>query len=89
MLAKLTSKNQITLPKALVSKFPGAEYFAVREADGEIILKPVRMHSLDAVWRKIESLGITGKDVNDAVRWARSPNGGAKRTRSGAKSPAR
>ncbi len=79
MLAKLTSKNQITLPKALVSKFPGAEYFAVREVDGEIILKPVRMHSLDAVWRKSESLGITEKDVADAVRWARLPTGGAKR----------
>lgn len=82
MLAKLTSKNQITLPKALVSKFPGAEYFAVREVDGEIILKPVRMHSLDAVWRKIESLGITEKDVADAVRWVR-------RSRSRAKSPAK
>ena len=78
MLAKLTSKNQITLPKALVSKFPGAEYFAVREVDGEIILKPVRMHSLDAVWRKIESLGITEKDVADAVRWVRRPKKGAK-----------
>ena len=73
MLAKLTSKNQITLPKALVSKFPGAEYFTVREADGEIILKPVQMRSLDSVWRKIESLGITEKDVTDAVRWARRP----------------
>ena len=78
MLAKLTSKNQITLPKALVSKFPGAEYFAVREVDGEIILKPVRMHSLETVWRKIESLGITEKDVADAVRWARRPKRGAK-----------
>lgn len=73
MLAKLTSKNQITLPKALVSKFPGAEYFAVREVDGEIILKPVQMRSLDSVWRKIESLGITEKDVADAVSWARLP----------------
>ena len=78
MLAKLTSKNQITLPKALVSKFPGAEYFAVREVDGEIILKPVRMQSLDSVWRKIESLGITEKDVADAVRWARHPKSKAK-----------
>jgi hypothetical protein len=50
----------------------------VREVDGEIILKPVRMHSLDAVWRKIESLGITEKDVADAVRWARRPKRGAK-----------
>ena len=80
MLAKLTSKNQITLPKALVSKFPGAEYFAVREVDGEIVLKPVRMHSLDSVWRKIESLGITEKDVADAVRWARLPVKKAKST---------
>ncbi len=78
MLAKLTSKNQITLPKALISKFPGAEYFAVREVDGEIILKPVRMRSLDAVWRKIESLGITEKDVADAVRWTRRPRSGTK-----------
>jgi hypothetical protein len=78
MLAKLTSRNQITLPKAVVRRFPGAEYFAVREVDGEIILKPVRMHSLDAVWRKIESLGISEKDVADAVRWARRPKSGAK-----------
>ena len=79
MLAKLTSKNQITLPKVVASKFPGTEYFAVREADGKIILRPVRMHSLEAVWRKIESLGITDKDVADAVRWARRPKTGAKR----------
>ena len=78
MFAKLTTKNQITLPKAVISKFPGAEYFSVREANGEIILKPVRMHDLDSVWRKIESLGITEKDVTDAVRWARRPGRGAK-----------
>ena len=71
MLAKLTSKNQITLPKALVSKFPGAEYFDVREEAGQIILKPVKMRDLDSIWRKIESLGITEKDVSDAVRWSR------------------
>jgi hypothetical protein len=79
MLAKLTSKNQITLPKAVASKFPGTEYFAVREVDGEIILRPVRMRSLEPVWRKIESLGITDKDVADAVRWARRPKSGGKR----------
>jgi hypothetical protein len=30
-------------------------------------------YTLVAVWRKIESLGITEKDVADAVRWARRP----------------
>jgi multisubunit Na+/H+ antiporter MnhE subunit len=71
MLAKLTSKNQITLPKALVNKFPGTEYFDVQEEAGRLILKPVKVRDLDAVWRKIESLGITEKDVGDAVKWAR------------------
>lgn len=71
MLAKLTSKNQITLPKAMVSKFPGTEYFDVQEEAGRLILKPVKVRDLDAVWRKIESLGITEKDIGDAVGWAR------------------
>ena len=71
MLAKLTSKNQITLPKALMNRFPGTEYFDVREDAGQLVLKPVKMRDLDAVWRKIESLGITEKDIGDAVHWAR------------------
>jgi hypothetical protein len=27
MLAKLTTKNQLTLPKAVATRFPGVEYF--------------------------------------------------------------
>ena len=30
MLAKVASKYQITLPKAVVSQFPGVEYLEVR-----------------------------------------------------------
>jgi len=71
MLAKLTSKNQLTLPKAVVREFPGARYFEVRAEKGRIVLLPARVTSLDGVWRKIESLGISEKDVEDAVRWAR------------------
>ncbi len=78
MLAKLTSKNQITLPKALVNKFPGTEYFDVQEEAGQLILKPVKVRDLDAVWRKIESLGITEKDIGDAVKWARRTKAPAK-----------
>lgn len=78
MLAKLTSKNQITLPKVLVGKFPGTEYFDVREEGGQLILKPVKVRDLDAVWRKIESLGITEKDIGEAVRWARRSKAPAK-----------
>ena len=71
MLAKLTSKNQLTLPKAVVSQFPGTRYFEVRADNGRIVLVPARVSSLEGVWEKIESLGITEKDIEDAVRWAR------------------
>ena len=72
MLAKLTAKNQLTLPKAVVREFPGTRYFEVRAEKGRIVLVPARVSSPDGVWRKIESLGITEKDVEDAVRWARA-----------------
>ena len=78
MLAKLTSKNQITLPKAVMNKFPDAEYFDVQEIKGEIVLKPVSMRNLEPVWRKIEVLGITEKDIADAVTWARKKPAKAK-----------
>ena len=78
MLAKLTSKSRITLPKAVMSKFPDAEYFDVQEIKGQIILKPVSMRSLEPVWRKIEALGITEKDIADAVTWARKKPAKAK-----------
>ncbi len=42
MLAKLTSKNQLTLPKAVVGQFPGARYFAVRAEKGRIVLVPAK-----------------------------------------------
>ena len=43
MLAKLTSKNQITLPKAVVSAFKGTDYFDVTHEDGRIMLTPMRV----------------------------------------------
>ena len=71
MLAKLTSKNQLTLPKAVVGQFPGARYFEVRAEKGRIVLVPATVTSLEGVWRKFESLGINEKDIEGAVRWAR------------------
>ena len=71
MLAKLTSKNQLTLPKAVVGQFPGARYFEVRAEKGRIVLLPAKVTSLEGVWDKIESLGITEKDLDSAVQWAR------------------
>lgn len=71
MLAKKTSKNQITLPKAVVRHFPDVDYFDVREEAGRIVLAPVRPSRADEVRDKLKRLGITEADVTDAVEWAR------------------
>ena len=71
MLAKRTTRNRITLPTAMVSRFPGVKYFDVRESEGQLILKPVKMRGLESVYDKVESLGVTEKDVDEAVLWVR------------------
>lgn len=71
MLAKLTSKNQLTLPKAVVAAVKGAEYFEVTEENGRIVLTPVRIARADAVRAKLGELGLSEADVADAVAWAR------------------
>ena len=72
MLAKMTSKNQITLPKAVIGQISPSDYFEVEAVNDRIILTPVRVQNADAVRRKLEELGITEQDVADAVKWARS-----------------
>jgi hypothetical protein len=75
MLAKKTSKNQVTLPKAIVQEVPETDYFDVSVKDGAIVLKPVTVHvtgdRLSAVREKIKTLGLTEADIADAVRWSR------------------
>jgi hypothetical protein len=71
MLAKLTVKNQLTLPKAVITRFSGVEYFDVSTDGAAITLKPLRPSRLEEIWAHLEKLGITEQDVSDAVRWAR------------------
>lgn len=69
-LAKLTSKNQLTLPKNVVEQVR-ADYYSVRTEGQSIILTPVSVGGLDAVRDKLAALGITEADVSKAVDWAR------------------
>ncbi|MBI2883206.1 MAG: AbrB/MazE/SpoVT family DNA-binding domain-containing protein [Candidatus Methylomirabilis oxyfera] len=75
MLAKITSKNQITLPKAIVKQLPEVGYFEVSLRKGEVVLRPVEVtvpgERLKAVRAKIRALGLTEKAVEQAIRWAR------------------
>ncbi|BAO83872.1 MAG: AbrB/MazE/SpoVT family DNA-binding domain-containing protein [Betaproteobacteria bacterium] len=71
MLAKRTSKNQVTLPKAIVQTAGEADYYDVTVQNGKIVLTPVRMQQADAVRAKLQELGIAPDDVADAIAWAR------------------
>lgn len=71
MLAKLTAKNQLTLPKAATAAVDATEYFEVETRDGVIILTPVRIQRADAVRAKLAELALTSDDVDDALAWVR------------------
>jgi hypothetical protein len=75
MLAKKTSKNQLTLPKQVAGIFQGIDYFDITVKDNSIILKPVRIapaeSTLEGVRDKIEALGLKDEDIKKAIRWAR------------------
>lgn len=71
MLAKRTSKNQLTLPKAIVQAVGEVEYYDVTTEGGRIVLTPIRLQQADAVRAKLSALGIAEDTVKDAVAWAR------------------
>jgi bifunctional DNA-binding transcriptional regulator/antitoxin component of YhaV-PrlF toxin-antitoxin module len=74
MLAKLTAKNQLTLPKRALEALgpqPAPTYFEVEVTQGRIVLTPASVGTAEAVRRKLADLGITEADVADAITWAR------------------
>lgn len=71
MLSKLTSKNQLTIPKEVIKNFPSTEYFEIVAENGRMILTPVRINNAERARLKLAELGITESDVSDAVSWAR------------------
>ena len=72
MLAKPTSKNQLTLPKRALDALGCPSHFMVEVEDGRLVLVPARPDGAAAVRRKLAELGIKEADVSDAVAWARS-----------------
>ena len=73
MLAKVTSKNQITIPKKIIDQVPDTKYFEVEFRDGAIVLKPLRVYETDVekIRSKIKRLGLKPNSVREAVEWAR------------------
>ena len=79
MLAKKTSKNQVTLPKKALQEIPDTEYFDVTAKNGVLILKPVTVTAagsrLAAIRRKVNDLGMEPADIDRAIAWARGRRG--------------
>lgn len=71
MLPKITSENQLTLPRRAVEALDNPSHFEV-EGDGDrLVLTPSRPGAAGAVRRKLEALGFTDSEVANAVAWAR------------------
>ena len=74
MLAKMTSKNQITIPKKIIDQMPDVKYFEVELKEGSILLKPLTIYDtdLEQIRTKIRKLGLKQDSVAEAIKWARS-----------------
>ena len=74
MLAKLTSKNQITIPKQIIDQIPDTTYFDVEFGDGVVMMKPLKIYdtNLQQIRSKVKKLGLKPDCVTEAVKWARS-----------------
>jgi AbrB family looped-hinge helix DNA binding protein len=74
MLVKITSKNQITIPKKIVEQFSGTQYLEAEYKDGALILKPVKTYEtdLESIRAKMKKIGMESGSVQEAVEWARS-----------------
>ncbi len=74
MLAKITSKNQITIPKKIIEKIPNVKHFDIELKDGIIIMKPIKFYdtNLDQIRAKVKKLGLKENNVAEAIKWAKS-----------------
>jgi bifunctional DNA-binding transcriptional regulator/antitoxin component of YhaV-PrlF toxin-antitoxin module len=74
MIAKMTSKNQITIPKKIIEQLADVEYFEVELVDGVVMLKPLKVYdtSLERIRGKVKKLRLQENTVKEAIEWARS-----------------
>jgi antitoxin PrlF len=83
-LTRVTSKGQVTIPKAVREQhdIEEGDYLVFDSRDGEIVVRKGQVvtddmteDSFDALTERItrhfEERGITRADIEDAIRWAR------------------
>ena len=74
MLAKLTSKNQITIPKKIMDQLPDIHHFDVKLDEGVVVMKPLLLYDVDLeqIRSKMDKLGLKKETVAEAIAWARN-----------------
>ena len=74
MLAKLTSKNQITIPKKIMDQLPDIQHFDVILDEGVVVMKPLLLYDVDLerIRSKMDKLGLEKDTVAEAIDWARN-----------------
>ena len=74
MLVKLSSKNQVTVPRKILAQMPATQYLEVEWKDGAIVMKPVAVveTNLEQIRDKVKRLGLNENSVAEAIQWARS-----------------
>ena len=66
------ARTSLTLPKAIVARFNGCEYFEVSTDGSTIVLRPLEPNRAALVRDRLSKLGLSEQDVSDAVAWARN-----------------
>jgi hypothetical protein len=74
--AKLTSKNQLTLPKAAVEALGRPTQFRVVVAQGNLVLIPARLTSAEEVCATLARGGMAPEQVDQAQRLLAGRKGG-------------
>lgn len=72
MRARMTSPDQLTLPRQAMEALGNPSQFDVQVEAGRLILVPSFPDPADAVRRKLELLGLGESDVAQAVAWGRN-----------------
>jgi len=73
MVTRLVDKREVQLPAVVLREFEDVEFFEISSDGMRIVLTPVSANRADLVRQKLDLLGLTERDIEDAVEWARNP----------------
>lgn len=80
MTARVTIRNSFTLPARAAGEPGAVESLEVATLNGQVVVTPFRSRRADAVRAKLAELGLTDRDVRDAVIRAREAMATSSRT---------